>query len=134
MQPDTGYPGYKAAVRAVCVLALGLIALAVVWAGGPMAAASVPGGLPSAQKASKIEPAVLQDTANGKSTSFIILLADQANVTPAYNIQDQDARGWYVYNTLRSHAERTQGPLKAFLDARGVRYQSYWVANLIVVE
>ena len=47
-------------------------------------------------------------------------------------MKDQDARGWFVYNTLRQHAERTQGGLRAELEARGVIYQSFWAANMIV--
>ena len=49
-------------------------------------------------------------------------------------MKDQDARGWYVYNTLKEHAARTQAPLKAELDAQGVPYKSYWAVNMIVAE
>jgi len=42
--------------------------------------------------ASKIAPQVVSDTADGKSTSVIILLADQADVSVAYDMRDQDAR------------------------------------------
>src|SRR5205823_2617462 len=52
----------------------------------------------------KIAPEVLADTANGNNTSVVILLADQADVSAAYAMKDQDARGWYVYNTLTQHA------------------------------
>jgi subtilisin family serine protease len=47
-------------------------------------------------------------------------------------MKDADARGWFVYNTLTQHAERTQAALRADLEARGVSYQSYWAANMIV--
>jgi serine protease AprX len=82
--------------------------------------------------AGKIAAPVIDDTADGKSTSVVILLADQADVSAAYNIKDQDERGWYVYNTLTKHAERTQVALKASLQARGISYQSFWAANMIV--
>ena len=80
----------------------------------------------------KIAPEVLADTANGKSASVVILLADQADVSAAYAMKDQDARGWFVYNTLTQHAARTQAPLKAFLTARGSSHQSFWAANMII--
>src|SRR5437868_4581518 len=80
---------------------------------------------------SKIAPEVLAETANG-STSIVILLADQADINAAYQMKDQDARGWFVYNTLTQHAARTQAALRAELDARGVSYQSFWAANMIV--
>ena len=37
---------------------------------------------------------------------------------PAYGMKDQDARGWFVYNTLTQHAARTQAGLQAFLTAQ----------------
>src|ERR1700680_2956007 len=51
----------------------------------------------------KIAPEVLADTAGGNNASVVILLADQADVSAAYGIKDQDARGWFVYNTLIQH-------------------------------
>jgi subtilisin family serine protease len=80
----------------------------------------------------KIAPAVLADTADGKHASIVVLLADQADVSAAYEMKDQDARGWFVYNTLTQHAARTQASLQGFLTARGVSYQSFWAANMIV--
>src|ERR1700682_1205073 len=80
----------------------------------------------------KIAPQVLADTVAGKSTSIVIFLADQADVSAAYAMKDQDARGWVVYNTLTQHAARTQGSLQAFLKAQGVEYQSFWAANMLV--
>src|SRR5881628_399488 len=79
--------------------------------------------------AAKIAPDVLAETADGGSGSIVIMLADQADVSAASEIKDQDARGWFVYNTLREHAERTQVGLRAELESRGVPYQSFWAAN-----
>ena len=80
----------------------------------------------------KIAPQVLADTADNKSTSVVILLADQADVSAANAIKDQDARGWFVYNTLTQHAARTQVGLQAFLKDQGATYQSFWAANMLV--
>lgn len=89
--------------------------------------------LPSAASLSKISSEVLQDTANGKSASFFVIMTDQANLSAAYGIKDQDARGWYVYNTLTQHANRTQAPLRAMLAARGIRYRSFWISNALLL-
>ena len=67
--------------------------------------------------ANKIAPEVLADTADGKSASVIILLADQEDVSAGYGMRDQDARGWLVYNTLSQHAARTQRGIRNFLDS-----------------
>ena len=80
----------------------------------------------------KISPDVRRDTAEGKSTPIVILLAEQADVSKAYSITDQDERGWFVYRTLTSVADRTQASLRNLLDNDGRKYQSYWAANMIV--
>jgi len=82
--------------------------------------------------AEKIAARVLADTADGKTTSVVIMLSDQADVSAAYSIRDQDARGWYVYKALTEHAARTQVGLQSFLKSEGVGYQSFWIANMIV--
>src|SRR4051794_17152848 len=82
---------------ALCFVGVALATMA--W---PSAAA------PKPEVVSKIAPDVLVETANGASASIVIFLADQADVSAANQIKDQDARGWFVYNTLREHAERTQ--------------------------
>ena len=81
---------------------------------------------------SKISPQVLSDTADGNSTSVIILLADQADVSAAYDMKDQDARGWFVYNALTQHAARSQVGLQQYLKSKGIDYQSFWAANMLV--
>jgi serine protease AprX len=98
----------------------------------PVSASALPLLLPPAPASSKISPQVLEDTAGGKSASVVIFLADQADVSAAYEMKDQDARGWYVYNTLSKHAARTQAALKSSLERRGIAYQSFWAANMIV--
>ena len=79
----------------------------------------------------KIENKVLRDTANGRQTSFVILLKDQADLSKAYGMKDQDARGWYVYRTLKAKPADT-GAAPRMLAARGVSYRSFWVANVII--
>ncbi len=80
----------------------------------------------------KISTRVLADTADGKPAPIVILLADQADVSLAYEMKDQDARGWFVYNTLTQHAARTQADLQAFLKSQGAEFRSFWAANMIV--
>jgi len=80
----------------------------------------------------KISQEVFEDTADGRSAPVVILLAEQADVSAAYEMKDQDARGWFVYNTLTQHAARTQASLQTLLTAQGISYQSFWAANMIV--
>ncbi|MDQ3930103.1 MAG: hypothetical protein M3328_13270, partial [Chloroflexota bacterium] len=127
----------KLNARVLMTLALLVLAtMALVSSGAnssARAAAPTGAGAKSAERASKVEAKVLEETANGKSTSFVVLMSEQANLTSAYAMKDQDARGWYVYNTLKETAARTQAPLRAALDAKGIKYKSHWVANALLV-
>lgn len=82
----------------------------------------------------KIGPRVLTATSAGETVPIVILLSNQADVSAAHSIQDHDARGWFVYNTLTSHAARTQAGLQDFLNSRGVAFQSFWAANMIATN
>jgi serine protease AprX len=132
---DNEYRGnsrrYVLPVLVIMLLAI----LAVAQMGGSAKAGAPTGqaGMSSASTLSKIDPAVLQDTANGKSASFMVLMAGRPDLTAAYGMRDQDARGWYVFNTLRSHATQSQAGLRAWLEARGVAYKSFWIVNALAV-
>ncbi|MEA2573538.1 MAG: serine protease AprX, partial [Chloroflexia bacterium] len=119
-----------AVVRIVATFAL-LLATGSLLAGGPLASAGVPSHAPTAQVSSKISPDVLRATTGTQVAPIAILLADQADLSAAYSITDRDARGLYVYNTLKAHADRTQVGLRAELDRLGVSYNAFWVANVI---
>lgn len=100
---------------------------------GATGAAAVPSASLSPSHLDKIAPEVLEDTADGKSTSFVVLMDEQAGLNAAYQMSDEDARGWYVYNTLTSTADRTQADVRAILSARGVAYRVLWIANALAV-
>lgn len=122
----------KSFARLTGLVMLILLAGGALIGGTLRAQAGVPASAAAGGPESKIDKQVLKDTANGQKASFVILLADQADVSAAYAMKDQDARGWYVYNTLRDHAAKTQGPIRAALTAAGAPYQAFWVANMIV--
>ena len=65
----------------------------------------------------KIESRVLQDTADGREASFLIHLASQADLSAAYAMKNEDARGRYVFKTLKQNAASTQAPIRALLAA-----------------
>jgi subtilisin family serine protease len=83
---------------------------------------------------SKVEKKVLQDTEQGRTASFIVLLSQQADLTQARNERDHNAQGRLVYTSLTSKAESTQPRLRHLLNGGGVHYRSYWAANAIVVS
>jgi serine protease AprX len=108
-------------VRLAAALAVSVVGVAVLY-----------GGTAASSNQSKIEGRVLRDTAGGRQASFVINLKEQADLSAAYGMKNQDARGWYVYRTLRKTAARTQAPIKSMLASRGVGNRSFWVANAII--
>ena len=82
-----------------------------------------------------IDPRVLQDTASDQVADFLVILKSQANVRAASaSTFDRAARGRAVFTSLRQAADSTQSPVRAQLDALGVEYRVYWIANLIAVK
>lgn len=84
--------------------------------------------------ASKVEARLLRDSESGGRTSAIIVLADQADLRPAYGLRDESARGWFVYQTLRDHADRTQPAILGLLSQRQAPYRRFWAANAVVAD
>lgn len=111
---------------AYLVIAMALIALA--------STGRVTSSAGSNNSAGKIAPEVIAATTDGDTTPVIVLLAEQADVSAAYAMVDQDARGWFVYNMLTQHAARTQAGLREFLESEGAAYRSFWAANMIAVS
>jgi subtilisin family serine protease len=77
---------------------------------------------------------VVQHTENGQKADFFVVLKGQADVSPARALSDRRDKGRFVFSALTQAAETTQGPVRAWLDARGVRYQPFWIVNAILVR
>src|SRR5689334_17666860 len=77
--------------RALAVLALmALLALSVLDLSGMTQPGLAAGSLATAPRGPvTIAPEVLRATANGGSTPIVILLAEQANLSSAYNMRDE---------------------------------------------
>jgi subtilisin family serine protease len=82
---------------------------------------------------SKIAPRVLADTANGGVTEALVVLNEQADLRPAALLHSKLEKGRFVVNALREVAERTQAPVRSFLEQRGIPYQSFFIVNMIKV-
>jgi serine protease AprX len=121
--------GRKRKSRLSVVLgAAAIVVLAVV------GSATRPPDSDAAGNEAKISSGVIDATENGNETSFVVYMDAQADLSAAPSIKDEDARGWYVYRTLKQAAATSQAPLRQELDAAGVPYTSYWAVNMIVAE
>jgi serine protease AprX len=82
----------------------------------------------------KIDDAVSAVLARDGSASFIVLMAEQADLSPAEQLRSKEEKGRYVFETLSATAERSQARLVAELKSRGVAFRSFYVVNALVVD
>jgi len=87
-----------------------------------------------ASSSPKIATRVLTETAHGNATEALIVLSEQADLRAAASLSTKEAKGRFVVGALREVAARTQAPIIALLDKRGVQHQSFWVVNMIQVS
>ncbi|MBN1954444.1 MAG: S8 family serine peptidase [Anaerolineae bacterium] len=118
-----------AASRRLFVINLAIVAILVVLAGPARSAA-----IPPAGKRVGVE----QGDREGLPT-FLVYLAEQADLRPAYRVRDWERRGWFVLDALRETARRTQPPLLAALEdlrAAGqvAEIHPHYARNAIVVR
>jgi subtilisin family serine protease len=82
----------------------------------------------------KIAPWVAEHTANGQQAQFLVVLADQADLSAAANLPTKTEKGRFVYQSLREKAQTTQGPILQWLRERNIEYQSFYIVNAILVK
>ncbi len=79
----------------------------------------------------KIAPWVMDHLASGGQAEFLIVLADQADLSGAEALPTKLEKGRYVRDALWSKAQSTQAPLLAQLAARHIEHRAYYIVNLI---
>jgi subtilisin family serine protease len=81
----------------------------------------------------KIDPWVLDRLARAPSgaTEFLIVLAEQTDLSGAAALRGKEAKGRFVFARLRATAARTQAPVLDELARVGATYRPFWIANLI---
>ena len=76
----------------------------------------------------------MRQLATKGDASFWVVLRGSADLTAAAGMHNRSRRGVAVYDGLTSFANQSQAPLRAWLDARNIRYQPYWIVNAIFVK
>ncbi len=82
----------------------------------------------------KIAPWVARETANGQEAEFLIILADQADLSAARNLQTKAEKGRFVRDALWNKSQVTQGPLLQWLRARKIEHRAFYIVNSIWVK
>jgi len=110
------------------VVASVTLAAGMVLVGSPVSAQVRSGPVAS------VERQVWDELAADGSTSVWVYLRESADLTGARLVSDWGARGEFVFEALTSTAQRSQASLRAFLDARRVSYESFWIVNAVRVD
>ena len=82
----------------------------------------------------KITPWTLARTADGAAAEFLVVMAEQADLSPADALPAKAAKGRFVYDTLYRQAEASQAGVRALLDARNAEYRAFYVVNALWVR
>ena len=106
-----------------------ILALWITGASWALAATTTDG----AEWVRKVDAWVMDKTAGGQA-EFLVLLAEQADLSGAALLSTKSEKGAHVYRQLTATAERTQGPVLESLRSLGAAYRSFWVANMICVR
>ena len=82
----------------------------------------------------KIAPWVTQHTAGGQQAEFMVVLADQADLSGANAFSTKSEKGRFVRDTLLSKSQATQAPVLKWLDEHRLEHRSFYIVNAILVK
>src|SRR5262245_46087860 len=84
-----------------------------------------------AAASSKIDRWVFEQSAVTGEVEFLVVLADQADLSHADELATREEKGPFVYRTLYDKAQSTQKPILDWLAANGIEHQSFYIVNMI---
>jgi subtilisin family serine protease len=99
----------------------------------PLLVMLVLSALPAAggRAAAPIAPRVEQDLAREGAADVLVVFAERPDLRAARELPTRRARGRFVFEALTAAARRSQGGLRARLEALGVPYRAHYLGNLI---
>src|SRR5919197_37234 len=103
--------------RIVCSLLLGAIAVVAIVSISSSRATNL-------TVAAKIAPWVVEHTTDGQQAEFIVVLADQADLSAAAMLRTKIDKGRFVRDALWNKAQTTQRPMAQWLRDRGIEHRS----------
>src|SRR6476620_7670949 len=112
-----------------CSLLLVAAYIAALGAIGSLRAIGQRVGGNSVNVANKIAPWVVEHTAYGQQAEFFVVLADQADLSPAAHLPTKTAKSRFVFETLRDKTQTTQASILQWLRDRNIEHQSFYIVN-----
>src|SRR5215471_15511090 len=89
---------------------------------------------PSTDALAKIDSWVLAEAAAKGQVEFLVILADQADLSPADSLETKEEKGQFVYHTLYNKAQDTQKPILGWLNSTAIEHRSFYIVNMIWVR
>src|SRR5678815_4827948 len=96
--------------RIIGLLFLAAAVAAVLGAVASLRAVNQPSSPEQAAALRKIAPWVTQHTVGGQQAEFMVVLADQADLSRAATLPAKSEKERFVYDTLWNKSQTTQGP------------------------
>jgi hypothetical protein len=81
--------------------------------------------------AQKIDRGVQEALIAQGQTEALVVLVEQADLSFAQQLQTKEAKGEYVFQKLKTTAERSQAPLWKILHANGLNATPLWIVNAL---
>jgi PKD repeat protein len=84
----------------------------------------------------RVDPLLVSnlESAEDGAADFVVVLNSQADLRAAQAISDWEARGEYVYNTLRDHANLTQKGVRQAVQASAASFHPLYIINAVIVR
>jgi len=82
----------------------------------------------------KLSPWVIEHTKDNLPAEFLVVLGEQADLSGADQLATKEEKGAFVFKTLLSKAQATQGPLLDWLQANGIEHEAFYIVNMIWVK
>ena len=120
--------------RILCILFLAAALAAVLGTVVSSRAVNRPDSPEQAAALRKIAPWVTQNTADGKQAEFMVVLADQADLSGAALLKSKKEKGRFVRDALWNKSQATQGPLLKWLAERKLEHRSFYIVNAVWVK
>jgi serine protease AprX len=120
--------------RIIGLLFIAAAVAAVLGAVASLRAVNQPSNPQRAAALGKIAPWVTQHTAGGKLAEFMVVLADQADLSGAAALSAKSEKGRFVRDALWNKSQTTQGPILQWLRERGIEHRSFYIVNAVLVK
>src|SRR6266480_4706666 len=120
--------------RTLCSLFFAAAAVAALGAIASSRAISQGGPPNQDATANKIAPWVMDHTANGQQAEFFVVLADQADLSPAAHLATKTEKSRFVFETLLNKAQTSQAHILQWLRERNVEHHSFYIVNAILIR